>query len=100
MFEELSTSDYEAEDDYELRTDFLERIAREQVYALVATLTKRFGVTDLCAMLWWCLYPNYTQSVYDKFDGLFNRMDFDFSPELMQVYNLLEDGWSDYADNN
>ncbi len=100
MFEELSNLDYETEDDYQLRTDFLESIAREQVCALVTTLTKRFGVTELCAMLWWCLYPHYTQSVYDKFDALFNRMDFDFSPELMQVYNLLEDGWSDYADNN
>jgi len=98
MFRELSDSDYEAEDDHELRTDFLESIAREQVCALVTTLTKRFGVTELCAMLWWCIWPNYTQSVYDRFDDLF--MNFNFPPELMQVYNLLEDGWSDYADNN
>ena len=100
MFKELSDSDYEAEDNHELRIDFLEGIAREQVCALVTTLTKRFGVTELCAMLWWCIYPNYTQSAYDKFDALFNGMGFDFPLELMQVYNLLEDGWSDYADNN
>jgi len=103
MFIELTSSDYSTEDDFELKCDAFNSIATDKTPALIRSLCKQVGgETHLLAMLWWSIWPNYSHPANDKVDHLFNYFDPNDEESIvrMELYEFLQDGYSDRAEND
>lgn len=92
---------YDAEE-YDLHDVAYGSIVNNNIYKFTQSLSKYMGINYLYVLLWWCIWPCFTQSVYDKYDNLLNNINLndDESITRLEVYEFLQDGWSDRADNN
>ncbi|MCF6204311.1 MAG: hypothetical protein L3J59_11690 [Methylococcaceae bacterium] len=87
---------------FEPKSDALDLITTDKINNFTKTLCKHIGETHFFAMLWWCIWPDHSRSVYANYDSLFNE--FNLNDEAtaikMEIFQLLQDGWSDYIDMN